>query len=87
MELFNEKILLKIIKKSSFVLVLSLILFFSIVGFLYWKYLYLAINFEPEVTLESQIEKKVLQKIEEYINTREKGYLEGLKRSFSDPFW
>lgn len=87
MKIFNEKILLKILKRSSIVLTLSLFLIFSIIGFLYWKYLYLTINFEPEITLESKIDKKTLEKVEDYIQKREREYLESQKRDFPDPFW
>lgn len=86
MELRLEKILSFIIKKALFITFLISILVLFIVGILYWKYLYLPLNFEPEVTIENKIEEKLLNQVIENIKRKERDYANSLERESKDPF-
>jgi len=86
MELKGEKILSFIIKKSTLITFLILVLLLFVVGFLYWKYLYMALYFQPGVTVENKIEETTLDKIIKNIGEREEKYLKSLKTEYKDPF-
>lgn len=81
-----KNILTLIVKRSSFVLLLSLVLVLFISAFIFWKYLYTALNSQPEVNVKSKIGQIMLDKVIEYVDEREDKYRKSLKRKYNDPF-
>ena len=86
MELKIEKLLSLIIKKSFLITSLILIILLSIIVFLYFEYLDIALKFSPQVTVESKIEENTLNKIIKNISERETRYLKSLKTQYRNPF-
>ena len=89
MEFKIEKFLSSVIKKSSLIIFVILILLLFVIGFLYWEYLYIPLSSEPEIETEEigkKINESTLNKLIRNINRREERYHKSLKKKYSNPF-
>ncbi len=78
----------KILAEHSFITILFLFLLSLIVGgFIYYKYVVLVKNKEPQITRKPlQIEEKIYQKILNEWQEREKRFNEADLKEYTDPF-